>query len=107
MISLLASLRIGQLAISLVAFLNLLQIRSLSLRVGHTEVIRTLEHQMLQVVSQTCGLCRVVLGTRTHSDIRLDTRFFLVDAEINLQSVLQRVDTGLGHIALHLFIVIL
>ena len=90
-----ALLRVGQGAIRLISSLYIVKQRTFSLRISHTEMVRTLEHKMLQIVSQPRSLSRVILRTCPHSYIRLQTRFLLIDRQIHLQSVLQRIDTGL------------
>ena len=107
MISLLTGFWIGQLTISLIALLNLIQQRSLSSSVVRTKLLGALKHQVLQVVSQACCLCRIVLTTGTHSYIGLNTWFLRIDGEIYSQSVVKGVDTCLHHIPLNGFILIL
>ena len=106
-VSLLAGLGIGKLAISLIALFDLCQQRSLSLGVIRTKLFRALKHQVLQVVSQTCRFRRVILRTCTYSDECLDTRFLRVYREIYLQTVVECVDARLHLIARHCFILIL
>ena len=107
MISQLAGLRIRQLTIRLVTLLNLCQQRSLSLGVISTELIGTLKHQVLQIVCQPRRLCRIVLTTRPHGNVCLDTRLLLIHREIHLQSVIQRIDARFHQIALYRLIIIL
>ena len=107
MVGLTAFLGVGQQAVGLIALLYLVQIGCLGDRVAHAELIRTLEHQVLQIVCQSGGLCGVVLRTGAHGDIRLYARLFLVHAQIHLQSVVQGVDACLCQVALHLFILVL
>ena len=95
------------LAIDLEQLLNLVEHRLLGRIVLSTELLRTLEHQVLEVVSQAGGLRGVVLTTHTHSDIGLNTRFLLAYRHIDFQTVIQRVDTGLRGIALDAFIGVL
>ena len=101
MIGLLTGLRIRQLTIGLIALFNLSQQRSLGLRIIRSELGGTLEHQVLQIMSQTCRLCRVVLRTGPHGDIRLNPRSFLIHRQIHLQSVIQRIDPRLHQIPRH------
>ena len=75
MISLLTRLRVCQLAISLITLFYLCQQRSLCLRVVRTKLLSALEHQVLQIMRQTSGLCGVVLRARTYCDVSLDTWF--------------------------------
>ena len=98
MIGLLTGLGVGQLPISLVTLLNFSEQGGLCLWVVRTKLLRTLEHQVLQVVSQTCGLRWVVLRTCTHSDIRLDPRLLLIHREIHLQPIIQGIYPRLHHI---------
>ena len=107
MISLLAGLGVGKLTISLITLFNLCQQRSLCLGVIRTKLFRTLKHQVLQVVSQSCRFRRVILRTCTYSDERLDTRFLRVYREIYLQTVVEGIDARLHLIARHCFILII
>ena len=107
MIGLLACNRVGQLAISFEAPLNLVKQRCLSHRVAGAEVCGALEHDMLQVVGQTRGLCRVVLSSSAHGNVRLDARLLLIHAQINLQAVLQRVDSRVQGIARNRLVLVL
>ena len=62
---------------------------------------------MLKVVSKTCSLCRVVLTTHTHRDNGLNSRLLLIYREIDLQSVVKRIDASTERIALDLLVAIL
>ena len=107
MVSLPAFGRVCQRAVLLVASLDVCQQRSLCFRIGNTELVSTLEHQVLQIVCQTSSLGRVVLRTGTHDDECLDAGFLIIDTEIDLQSVLQRIDTRLQRIAIDRLVFIL
>ena len=98
MVCLFTSLRIGELTISLVALLNLCQQWGLSLWVVSTKLLGALKHQVLQIVSQSCGFGRVVLRTGTYGNISLNTWFLSVHTQVHLQSVIQCVHTGLHHV---------
>ena len=52
--------RVGELAILLVARLYFVEERLFGGVVGGAELLRALKHQVLQIVGQTCGLCRIV-----------------------------------------------
>ena len=106
MVGLLTLCRVGQLAISFVALLNLVEQRLLGSRIGSTELLGALEHQVLQIMGETRCLSRVVLRTRTHGDIRLNTGFLLVYREIHLQAVIERIDTCLRDIARYRLVMI-
>ena len=97
-VSLLTRIRIRQLAIGLIALFDLCEQRGLCLRVVRAELLRTLEHQVFQVVGQTCRFRRVILRTCTYSDECLDTRFLRVYREIYLQTVVEGIDARLHHI---------
>ena len=86
-VGLLTGCRVGQLAVDLVALFYLVEQGSLCSGVVGTKLLSTFEHQMLQIVGQTGSLCRVVLGTRAHSDVGLDTGLLFVNTQINLQPV--------------------
>ena len=100
-------LRVGQFTVLLVALFNVSQQWSLLRRVSHTELARPLEHDMLQVMGQARGLCRVVLRTRSYSDKRLYTRLFLVYTKVHLQTVIQRVDACRGKVTFYRLILVL
>ena len=97
-VSLLTSLRVSEFTISLIALFYLGKQRSLSSRVVGTELLGALKHQVLQIVSQSCCLSRVVLRTSTHGDISLNTGLFLIDRKEHLQAVVQRINAGLHHV---------
>ena len=96
----------GEGAVALILISDLVEIHLLGGIVGGAEMGRTFEHQMLQIMSQSCRLGRVVSATRLDGDIGLDAWFLFVDGEIYLQSVFQRVDTCLRQVAFHLFVTI-
>ena len=104
--SLALSLVLG-LAIDLEQLLNLVEQRLLGLVVLRAELLRTLEHQVLEVVSQTGCLGRVVLTTHANSDVGLDSGLLVADRHIYLQTVIQRIDTGLSRIALDALVSVL
>ena len=99
--------RVGHLAILLIALLNLVEQWRLFLGIDSTKLAGALKHQVLQIVSQTCCLSRVVLRTCAHGDIGLNARFLFVHAEIHLQSVVKGIDARLRHITHHSFILVL
>ena len=104
--SLALSLVIG-LAINLEQLLNLVEQRLLGLVVLRTELLRTLEHQVLEVVSQTGCLGGVVLTTHANSDVGLDSGLLVADRHIYFQTVIERIDTGLSRIALDALVSVL
>ena len=71
----------------------------LSLIVLCAELRGSLEHQMLQVMCQACGLGGVVFRTGTHGDVGLDAWLFLVDSHRHRQSVLQLVGLDVHGVA--------
>ena len=58
-------------------------------------------------MGQARGLSWVVFRTSTHSNKGLDARLFLIHTEIHFQTVVQRVDTRLGQVFVHTFILVL
>ena len=78
-ISLLALCWVDEFAIRLVSASDLIEVRLLLLHVGGAEMGGALEHQMLQIVSQTGGLGRVVSRTCLHGDVSLQARLLLVN----------------------------
>ena len=93
-------------AVFLVAAGNLVEQRFLGLGIVGAELLGTLKHQVLQIVSQTGGLGGVVLGTRAHGDVGLDARLLLVDGQIHFQSVVESVDAALHGIACNRLILV-
>ena len=102
-----ARLGVGQLAILLVALLDVVEKGCLLGGVGNAKLPRALEHDVFQVVSQACRLGRIVLRTRADGNVRLNARLLLVNTEVDLQSVLQRIDAGLGEVVLDLLVLVL
>ena len=78
-ISLLALCRVGQLAVALISASDFVEIRLFLGMVCGSELLGSLEHQMLQIVGKTGCFGRVVSGTCLHCDVCLQTRLFLVD----------------------------
>ena len=105
-VGLAACLGVGQLTVGLVALLYLGKQGGLSLGIVRSVLLCALEHEVLQIVCQTGGLGRVVLSASTYGDVRLDTWLVLIDTQIDLQSVLQRVDTRVHRVARHRLIVL-
>ena len=73
-----ALLRIGLGAIDIELLLNLVEYGFLGGIIGSTETRGTLEHYMLQIVSQTCIIGRVVLSAVPYGDESLKTRSLLI-----------------------------
>ena len=101
MISLSACLRVCESAIGLITQFDLCQKRSLRLSIVSTELFGALKHQVLQVMSQSCCLCGVILRTCTYSDIRLNPRLLVIHREIHLQPIVQGIYPRLHHIPRH------
>ena len=97
---------IGGLAIDLEEFLDLVEERFFLRIVRRSELFRALEHQVFEIVGETGGLLRVVLAADLHGDVRVDARLVLVDDHINLQTVVQSVDTGVRRVALDGFVLV-
>ena len=55
---------------------------------------------MLEVVSKTSCLGRVVLGTCTHSDKGLNARLLVQNRHIDLKSVVEGVDASIHRVAI-------
>ena len=101
-----ASGRVGQLAVGLEALLNLVEQRSLGHGVGGAELLGALEHKVLEVVGQTGSLGWIVARTCLHSDVSLDARLVFIDAEVDFQSVLERVDARFHWVALDALVIV-
>ena len=72
-----------------------------------SEVRGSLEHQVLEVVGETCCLCRVVLSSHLHGNVGLDARSLLVYGHIYLQTVVKGVDLCLKRVTCHSLISVL
>ena len=58
-----------------------------------TEVCGSFKHQVFKVVCQTGGFRRVILSAHAYGNVGLDTRSLFVYGHIDLQSIVQCVDT--------------
>ena len=97
---------VGYGSVFFVALLYLVQQGGLCIGVCSAELLCTLEHEVLQVVCQTSCLGRVVLRACTHSDVSLNARLLFVNREIDLQTVVEGIDTRLHRVAVHTFVVV-
>ena len=91
MIELLATGRIGYLAVLLVASFNLIEIGSLECGIACTKLLGTLEHKMFQVVRESGGLGRVVARPCAHCDVRGDAWRVVVNTQEHLHAIAQSV----------------
>ena len=91
MIDLLALFGVGGVVIDLVQRLDLFELLLLFGPIQGAEVVRALEHQVLQIVGETRGFRGVVLTAHAHGNVSLDARNVLVYRHIHLQTVIQRV----------------
>ena len=96
-----ASHRVGGDAVHFKELLDLVEQRLFGGIVGGTKLLGTLEHKVLEVVSQAGGFSRVVFTTYAHGDIGLDARFLVVFSHEHLQTVGKGVDFGLQRVALN------
>ena len=97
---------IGGLAIDLEEFLDLVEERLFLRIVRRSELFSALEHQVFEIVGETGGLLRVVLAADLHGDVRVDARFVLVDNHVDFETVVQRIDAGLGRVVFDGFILV-
>ena len=93
-------------AISLEQRLDAVKHRLLGSIVRSSELLRALEHQVLEIVCEPRRLRRVVLASDLHCDVGLDAWLLLVDGHEDLESVVQRVDFCLKRIPLDSFILL-
>ena len=89
---------VGGLTIDLEKVLDLVQQRFLGFVVRGSEIGRSLEHQVLEVVCQTGCLGGIVFAAYAHGNIGLDTRLVLIDGHVQSQAVGQRVHQRLGRV---------
>ena len=88
-------------AVDLEAALNVVQQGALGLIIGGAEALGALKHEVLKVVRQTRGFGRVVLAAALDGHVTLYVRLFVIDGQVHLQAVVQRVDAGLQRVACH------
>ena len=89
---------IGGLAIHFELRFNRIEKRLFRFVIHGSILLCSLEHEVFQVVRQTGSFGRVVLATNTHGNVCLDTRSFLVDGHIDLQSIVQGIDLGVQRV---------
>ena len=106
-VGLLAGSRIGQLTIGLVALFYLLKQRSLGIDIVCTKRLSTFKHQVLQIVSQSRCLSRVIFRTCAHGNVGLNTGLLGIHGEVNLQAVVQRINAGLCQITRNSLVLII
>ena len=75
--------------------------------VGRSEVLRALEHQVLEIVGETGSLRRVVLSSYLYRDVGLDAGCLLVYAHVDLQAVVERIDLRSERIVFHSLVLVL
>ena len=97
----LALFRVGHGAVCLIHVLYGVEQRSLLFSVRRSEAFRSLEHQVLQIVCQSCRLSRVVAASGAHGYVGLYARFLLVYRQIYLQSVVQSVYSCRHRVTFH------
>ncbi len=98
---------VGRGAVDLEQTLDLVEHRTLGLVILGAERLGALEHQVLEIVRQTGRFERIVLRTHAHGDVGLDAGRLPVHGHVDLQSVVQRVDTAMQRIVGDLLIAVL
>ena len=98
MINSLAFCLIGRLTIHFEKLFDLIEQRFFLFIVLRTELLSSFEHQMFKIVRQTCRFGRIVFTTHANGDIRLNTRGLFIHSHIDLQAVIQSIDTGFQRI---------
>ena len=97
---------IRRLSVHLIQSLNFIQLRLL-LPIFLTAVcISPLEQHMLQIVRQTSRISRVILASRSRSNIRLYPRRIFIHRHINSKSIVKRINTRIQRVIRHTFIFI-
>ena len=107
MVLLPTQLRVFDGAVFLIAFFDIAEQGSFGHGVVGAELHRTLEHQVLQIVSQSGGFGRIVLATCSDGDVGLDAWFLLIDRQIHFQTVVEGIDTRLHQVARYGLILII
>jgi len=106
-IGFLARRGVGHATIFLISVLDRVEQGGLCLHVARTEVRRSLEHQVLKIVCQPRGFCRIVARTGAHGNVCLQSRFLLVHRKVYFQSVIEGIDATLHGVTLHRFIAVI
>ena len=101
MVCLPALVWVGKSAVHLVTTLYIVEQRALLLIISGAKLLRTLKHQVLQIVSQSRCLCRIIARTGLHCDVSLYTRLLLVHTQIHRQSVVELIDAALHGVTFH------
>ena len=86
-------------AVLLEQLLDLVEHRLLRGIVHGTELLRALEHQVLEIVREARSLGGVVLAAHLHGHVGLDTGLLLVHGHKDFHSVVKGVDLGLERVA--------
>ena len=86
---------------------DLVEHRLLRLIVRGSETLRTLEHQVLQIVGQARCLVRIILAADPHGYVSLQPGGLLIDSHIHLQTIVQGVDLRVHGIAFHGLVLVL
>ncbi len=94
-----ALLLVGELAVLLEQSLYLVQHRFLGGVIYGAVILRTLEHQVLEIVGQPRGAGRIVFRPRLNGYLRLNTRGLFVHRCVDLQSVVERIDAHSDRVA--------
>ena len=68
--------------------------------IGCAETLRAFEHDMLQIVSETGIVRRIVLTSVTDCDVSLKSGLFLIYGHINLKSVVEGINLDLHRVSL-------
>ena len=98
---------VGLGAVYLEQTLDLVEQGFLGLVVLRSELFGALEHEVFEVVGQTRRLLGIVLGAHLYGDVGLQARGFVVYGHVDLQSVVQSVDTGIERVARHALVSVL
>ena len=101
MVSLAALCRVCHAAVLLVAVLDVVEIRLFLGVVDGAEFLCPLEHQVLQIVCESCCFGRVVAATGAHGDVGLDARLLVVYRQVDFQTVVEGVDAGVHRVTWH------
>ena len=86
---------------------DLLKHGLLGLIIRGSETLGALEHQVLKVMGQTCGLMRVVLASNSNRDVSLKARSLLINSHIHLEPIVQGIYFRIHRIAFDGLILVL
>ena len=101
MIGFLSQRRIRDVAVALETVLDGVEQGCLCRDIAGTKMGGAFEHQVLKVVSQSCGLRRVIARSGLHGDVSLQPWCLMIDTHVDLQPVGKGIDACVHRVSRH------